>query len=124
MSATPHAGENVSQLCLQLHRVSVTYGLATRDRALAEAAYKTARAKRKLTARATSEAKSMAEADMVADADHSIAGLHQNYLIADAWVDTLKGQMGALKERIGYGRSVMADQREADKQLSMAREIT
>lgn len=121
---TPHAGENVAQLCLQLHNVSVTFGDASKKRALAEAAYKTARAKRKLTARATAEAKSQAEAEMVADADDFIAGLHQDYLIAEAWADTLKAQMAALRERIAYGRSLMVNEREADKLLATNRELT
>jgi hypothetical protein len=120
---TPHAGENVGKLCVQLHEVSITYGNATKQRALAEAQYKTARAKRKLTARSTGEAKSVAEADLVADADDYIAGLHQDFLIADAWADTLKAQMIALRERIGYGRSLMANEREADRLLATSREV-
>lgn len=115
---TPHAGENVAQLCLQLHQTCATYGQATRDRAIAEAVYKTARAKRKLAARAGGEAKSISEAETVADADDFIADLHQTYLIADALADSLGKTILALRERIGYGRSLMADQREADKLLA------
>lgn len=120
---TPHAGENVGQLTLQLHKVVQQYGPATKARAVAKAAYKTAHAKKRLSVRASGEAKSQAEADMYADADDFIADLHQNYLIAEAWTDTLKAQIDELKERIGYGRSLMADQRETDKFLA-AREIT
>lgn len=117
-------GENVGHLCLELHRICISYGQATKDRALAEAAYKSGRAKRKLTARANGDAKSVAEAEIIAEADDFIADLHQKYLVADALADSLKHQIGALKERIGYGRSLMADQREADKLLATSREIT
>lgn len=120
---TPHAGENVGALCLELHRTCVTYGTATRDRAIAEASYKAARAKRKLTARSTGEAKSVAEAELVADADDFIADLHQKYLIADALADSLGKTILALRERIGYGRSLMANEREADKLLATSREL-
>lgn len=112
------AGENVGHLTLQLHKVVQQYGPATKARAVAKAQYKTAHAKKRLAVRASGEAKSQAEADMHADADDFIADLHQTYLIAEAWADTLKAQIDEIKERIGYGRSLMADQREADKLLA------
>lgn len=124
MSAAPKAGENVGHLTLQLHQVVQQFGPATKARAVAKAAYSTAHAKKRLAVRASGEAKSQAEADMHADADDFIAGLNRDYLIAAAWVDTLKQQIEELKERIGYGRSLMADQREADKLLATSREIT
>lgn len=115
---TPHAGESVAALCVQLHRTCESYGEATKARAVAEAEYKSSRAKRRLTARSTGEAKSQTEADMVADADDFIAELHQKYLIADALADSLGKNILALRERIGFGRSLMADRREADRLLA------
>lgn len=120
---TPHAGENVAHLTLQLHKVVQQYGPASKAHAVAKAAYMTAHAKKRLAVRASGEATSQAEASMHADADDYIAGLNQDQLIAAAWVDTLKKQIEELKERIGYGRSLMADQREADKLLATNREI-
>jgi len=116
--------ETVAQLTLRLHAVVDTYGSATLARAEAKAAYKNAHAKRRLAVRASGEAKSQAEADMYADADDFIADLHLKFLIAESWADRLKHEIEELKERIGFGRSVMADQREADKLLATNREIT
>lgn len=120
----PTAQETVSQLTLQLHRTVFTYGQATDARAKAKAAYKNAHAKRRLAVRASGEAKSQAEADMYADADDFIADLHLKFLIAEALADRLKHEIEELKERIGFGRSVMADQREADKLLATSRDVT
>lgn len=117
------AGENVGALCLQLHHTTVAYGEASKDRAVAEAEYKTARAKRKLRARADGEAKSISEAEMIADADEFIADLHQKYLIAEALADSLGKSIAALRERIGYGRSLMATEREVDRLLATNREV-
>ncbi len=120
----PTAQQTVSHLTLQLHRTVVEYGKATDERAKAKVTYKNAHAKRRLAVRASGEAKSQAEADMYADADDFIADLHLKYLIAESIADRLKHEIDELKERIGFGRSVMADQREADKLLATNRELT
>jgi hypothetical protein len=60
----------------------------------------------------------------VAEADPLIAQLHLEYLIAEGMTDALTKGMIALRERIGYGRSLMANEREADKLLATNREIT
>jgi len=50
--------------------------------------------------------------------DDLVAELHLNYLIADGMTESLTKGMIALRERIGYGRSLMANEREADKLLA------
>ena len=120
---TPNRDETVGQLCLQLHAKANEYAEAATTRARAEAAYKAEKAKRVLRARAEGE-KSISAAQMVAEADDLIADLHLKFLIADGMTDALTKGMIALRERIGYGRSLMANEREADKLLATNREIT
>ena len=120
---TPNRDETVGQLCLQLHAKANEYAEAATTRARAEAAYKAEKAKRVLRARAEGE-KSISAAQMVAEADDLIADLHLKFLIADGMTDALTKSMIALRERIGYGRSLMANEREADKLLATNREIT
>lgn len=121
--SVPHAGENVAQLSLQLHFKANEYATAARERANAEATYRTEKAKRILRARAEGE-KSISAATTAAEADPLIADLHLKYLIAEGMVDALTKSMIALRERIGVLRSVMANEREADKLLATNREIT
>lgn len=120
MEYIPNASETVSSLCLQLHIKANEYAEAATKRATAEAEYKAAKAKRILQARADGE-KSIAAAQTVAEADDHIKKLHLDYLIADGMTDALTKGMIALRERIGYGRSLMANEREADKLLATNR---
>jgi hypothetical protein len=119
----PSPTETVGNLCLQLHAKANEYSEAAVTRAKAEAAYKAERAKRILRARADGE-KSISAAQTVAEADPLIADLHLQFLIAEGMTDALTKGMIALRERIGYGRSLMANEREADKLLATNREIT
>ena len=119
----PTGNETVGQLCLQLHWKANEYADAAEKRARAEAEYKAAKAKRILQARADGE-KSISAAQTVAEADDHIKDLHLKFLIADGMTDALTKGMIALRERIGYGHSLMANEREADKLLATNREIT
>lgn len=119
----PSPTETVGSLCLQLHAKANEYAEAATTRAKAEAEYKAERAKRILRARADGE-KSISAAQTVAEADDLIKDLHLKYLIAEGMTDALTKGMIALRERIGYGRSLMANEREADKMLATNREIT
>lgn len=118
-----NANDTVGQLCLQLHGKANEYAEAAATRAKAEAVYKAERAKRILRARSEGE-KSIAAAQTVAEADPLIADLHLKFLIAEGMTDALTKGMIALRERIGYGRSLMANEREADKLLASSRELT
>lgn len=119
----PTGNETVAQLSLQLHFKANEYAEAAAKRARAEATYRSEKAKRILRARADGE-KSISAAVTVAEADDNIARLHLDYLIADGMTDALTKGMIALRERIGVARSVMANEREADKLLATNREIT
>jgi hypothetical protein len=111
--------DNVAQLCLALHRKASEYEEATTRRAQADVEYRQARAKRILLARSEG-AKSIAEAETVADADDAIAALRLQHLVTEGVCDGLTKSMIALRERIGFGRSRMANEREVDKHLSSA----
>jgi hypothetical protein len=113
----PNINDTVGSLCLQLHTKANEYAEAATTRAKAEADYKSERAKRILRARADGE-KSISAAQTVAEADDLIKDLHLKYLIAEGMTDALTKGMIALRERIGYGRSLMATEREADKLLA------
>lgn len=109
--------DNVAQLCLALHRKASEYEDAAKQRAEADVAYRQSRAKRILRARSEG-AKSIAEAETIADADDAIADLRLKHLVAEGICDGLVKSMIALRERIGFGRSRMANEREADRHLS------
>lgn len=122
-STPPSAQDTVAQLCLQLHYKTNEYETAAVSYAKAKAAHTAEHAKRKLQAKADGE-NSESGAKTIADSDPYIAQLHLDYLIAEAMTKACDRSIEALKERIGYGRSLMADQREADKLLASNREIT
>lgn len=123
MGGIPQASETVGSLCLQLHQKANEYAEQAVVRATAEAEYKAAKAKRVLQARADGE-KSISAAQTVAEADDLIKDLHLKFLIAEGMTDALTKGMIALRERIGYGRSLMANEREADKLLATSRDVT
>lgn len=105
---------NVAKLCLDLDRKVIEYGEAVAVRAEAEATYKAEFAKRKLRARADG-AKSIAEAETIADAEDFMKDLHMRHLITEGAADALRKAIAALHTRIDYGRSVIATEREQDR---------
>lgn len=116
MTVSPTA--NVGQLCLELDRTVVTYAEQLAAKARAESDFKAARARRVLLAKVNAterSEKSTAACELVADADETIEALRMRYLIAEGMVSATKEKLGMLKERIGYGRSVMANEREQDR---------
>lgn len=105
---------NVSALCRELDTTVIRYADELTVKAHAEATYKGERAKRILRARAEG-VKSISEAETVADADDLIGDLRLRYLIAEGIVASTKERIASLKERVGFGRSLMASEREADR---------
>lgn len=79
----------------------------------AEADYKRNRAKRIMKAR-HGGARSVAEAETIADADDIVADLLMRRLTTAAVADASKQRIVSLRERIGALRSWVADQRAAD----------
>lgn len=118
-----NATDNVTALCRELSVVVDQYRQQLRDRAEAEAEFKRARAKRILRARAEGEASSAAAAETVADADDGIAGLRLRALITEGMAAATKEQINSLRERIGFGRSLLATEREMDKLHSQDRGV-
>jgi hypothetical protein len=82
--------------------------------AQAEAEYRTARAKLVLTAKATRERCSVAEAETVADADDRIASLLLARLTSKALADSHLEKLRQLRTQIDVGRSYAASERVAD----------
>lgn len=105
---------NVAALCISLDRKVHEYADRVHERAQAEVAYKSERAKRILRAKSDG-AKSIAEAETVADADDGMRDLRLAYLIAEGGADACGRSIAALRERIGFGRSLIATEREADR---------
>lgn len=113
--------ETVASLCRQLHAKSLEYEEAARNRAQADVRYRQARAQRVLAAKYDEGARSIAEAETMADADQKIADLRLAHLVADGICDGLSKSMLALRTRIDVGRSLLATQREADKLMATSR---
>lgn len=116
------ASSNVADLCRQLDVTVGQYRQQLERKANAESDYKRDRAKRVLRARADGE-KAISAAEIVADADDHIAALRLEYLIAEGIVSATKAQIGMLTERIGYGRSLLANEREQDRLHSQNRAV-
>lgn len=106
---------NQPTLTQQLATVVHLYHQQAVEAAEAEAAHKSGRARRYLKARHEGEAKSAADAEMVADADNEVADLHSRRLISAAIADATKQKLMSLREEIGMVRSEMANAREMDK---------
>jgi K+/H+ antiporter YhaU regulatory subunit KhtT len=104
---------NVALLCVELDRKANEYRDIATTRANAEVDYKAARARRRVQARIDG-AKSVAEAEMLTDADPSIEVLWRAHLIADAVADAAAKSLFALRTRIEFGRSVIATERAGD----------
>jgi hypothetical protein len=104
---------NVSQLCRDLDAKSREYDVLTVDRANAEVDFKATRARRILQARSDG-AKSIAEAETIAAADPAVESLWRTSLVADAMVDAAQKAIYVLRERINFGRTVLANERAAD----------
>jgi DNA invertase Pin-like site-specific DNA recombinase len=115
--------DDVGRLCRELALVVDQYRAQLKARAETESDFKRERAKRILRARAQGEASSAAAAEVVADADDAISQLRLNALIADGIATATKEQIAALKERIGWGRSLYATQREQDRLHSTDRSV-
>lgn len=94
------------------------------ESAKAEAAHKSARAKRYLRARHSGEAKSAADAEQMAEADDEVSDLLSKRLIAAAIADATKQKIFSLREEIGMARSEMANQRAHDQIYSTDRDVT
>ncbi len=114
--------QNVGALCRELDVTVNQFAEQLRDAADAEAAYKRERAKRILRARVDGE-KAISGAEIVADADDVIADLRHKYLITEGIVEATKHRLRSLQERIGYGRSLIANEREQDRLHSQNRSV-
>lgn len=115
--------DNVGQLCRELDVITGQYRQELRDKAEAENDYRRERAKRILRARADGEASSATAAETVADADDLISELRLKFLIAEGIAASTKSKIEALKERIGWGRSLYATQREQDRLATVRQDI-
>lgn len=98
----------------QYARMADDYATVATNAAQAEAAHKTARAKHMLTSRASGECRSVAEAEIRAEADDTIAGLLQSRLITRALADSHLEKLRQLRTQVEVGRSYVASERAAD----------
>ncbi len=83
--------------------------------AQAEAAYKSARARRILRALDSEDRMSHARAETIADADDEIAALYQHRLITQAKADAHRAQLNQLREQVQSGRTFAASERAVDQ---------
>lgn len=112
--------ENVAALCRELDLTVGQFSEQLRARADAESDYKRERAKRIVRARVEGE-KAISAAEIVADSDDTIADLRHRYLIAEGVAESTKHHLRSLTERIGFGRSLIANERAQDQLHSQNR---
>lgn len=91
------------------------YGPLAVEAAKAEAAYRAAKAKAVLRAKAGPDRVSVAEAEARADADDEIADLYQRRLVTAALADAHRERLRQLREQVATGRTAVASEREADR---------
>jgi hypothetical protein len=91
------------------------YRQIAHDAALAEAAHKAARAKAILSAKASGERVSHAEAETRAEADDDIAGLYQDRLVKAAFADSHREKLRQLREQVATGRTAVVAERDVDR---------
>lgn len=103
----------VAGLCRDLDAKVRDYADQVTARAHAEVDYKAARARRIMQARLEG-AKSIAEAETIAAADPVVEDLWRKHLVADGVTDAGQKAIAALRDRIGFGRSVISSERAAD----------
>lgn len=84
--------------------------------ARADAAYKVGKARHMARLKAEDPKASQSWADTLADADSDIAVLLEERFITAAVVDAAAKKLAQLKEAVAVGRSVVASEREADRQ--------
>ncbi len=95
---------------------AVEYQAVAVAAAEAEAAHKTARAKKILALKADDSVRmSHAEAETRAEADDEIAGLCRDRLIAGAMADSHRERLRQLREQVATGRTAVASERAADE---------
>jgi len=87
--------------------------------AKARADYERAKAKRKLEARANGDAKSVAAAEDIADASDEIYQANLDRLTMEGQVDACRQEINALRSRLSWGQSMVAAEREVDKQHAL-----
>lgn len=114
--------DNVAALCRDLDVTVQHFSEQLRERADAESDYKRERAKRIMRARVDGE-KAISAAEIVADADDAIADLRHRYLITEGVAESTKHRIRSLTERIGFGRSLIANERAQDQLHSQNRSV-
>jgi hypothetical protein len=92
---------------------AVEYAQVAEDAARAESEYKRARAKAILHILA--DGGSAAKAEGTVDADDHIGELLLAYKLTAATADSHRARLTQLRERLATGRSIMVNEREADK---------
>lgn len=96
-------------------QAAAEYGPLLQAAAQAEADYKRDRAKLMLRCRDSGEVRSVAEAEMRADADDHVAGLLQQRLLTRAVADSHLEMLRQLRTQVEAVRSYVATEREADR---------
>jgi len=106
-------------LSKELAQAVIDHKTYARDAAIAKAKYQHERAKFKVAVRARGEAKSVAESEDVVDATDEAFLLHLAYLKADAAATAEALNIRSLIARLSWGQSMVASERELDRQHAL-----
>lgn len=114
--AAPSSGlAHLGRIAQEYARKADEYPAVATDAAVAEAAYRAAKAKAILAAKAERERVSHAEAEARADADDTIADLLLARLTTRALADAHLEKLRQLRSQVDVGRSYASAEREADR---------
>lgn len=94
-------------------KLASEYESIAADAAIAESEYRKVKAQTML--RATVEGASAAKAEIIADADETVANLCLGYKTSAALADATRAKLTQLREQVAVGRSMMVAEREADR---------
>jgi hypothetical protein len=104
-------GEVSREYELKANSAEQVYEAAAR----AEATHKNVRAKAVLKHKMTGDCRSVAEAEMRADAQDDVCELLQTRLVKAAAADALKAKLTQLREQVATGRTAVVDERAGDQ---------
>ena len=124
MPALAEAGNRISRRLDEVAAELRDFVTATRPgvpskAAAAKANYERVRAERKIMARKEG-AKTVAESDDIASADDQVQEAYEAWLTIEGTVEALRSEGRFLVQRLSWGQSLVAVERESDRQHAMS----
>ena len=119
MTAMPNLIAYWDAVADELHAQAVEFKTLASAAARAEVAYRRAKSKRRYRAKVTDGIRSVAEADLVTEADDEVLDLMEARNLSQALVDAARTMINVQRERLEFGRTCISAEKASDRQASM-----